>query len=597
MAELNITELDFQSIKTQLKTYLSTQTKFKDYDFDGSNMSVLLDIMAYNTYQNNFYTNMAINEMFLDSAVLQNSIISHAKELNYLPRSRKSAKAVVSVTVIDDTLVGQTITIPQYAEFSASFLGNTYRFVTNKSYVARKVDVNTYRADNVEIYEGSMLTSFEREGYFVDDDGILRVILTNENADTDSIEVFVDAEATDDANVFTRATSILGVEKDSKVFYVEPYFDGRYTVYFGKDIYGLQPTEIEDVRVKYRITSGAEANGVRSFTYSASENGQTTVTTITQAYGGADAESLESIRFNAPKAAQIQERAITTKDYENLLKQRFPDILAVAAYGGEELDPPQFGKVAISVYLGQETEILSETLSSTYIDYLSDKTPLAIEPVFVPAQFMYIDLTCDLFYTQTLTRKSVAAFETLARDTISKFNSDNLDEFNKTLRLSKLGSAIDNSDVAIVSNTLKANPIIEYIPVLNTKLNPTFKFGAELVKPYPYKQTNGFVDFKPSIKSTLYRFNNVCVFLQDDGDGKIQIVTDDAQNPQIVNPNVGTVDYTTGEVKLTNFLAESFGGSAIKITAKTVKDDVKSPNGRILTIRDVDVNINVIESV
>lgn len=597
MATLNITELDFESIKAQLRTYLTTQTKFKDYDFEGSNMSVLLDVMAYNTYQNNFYTNMAINEMFLDSAVLQNSVISHAKELNYLPRSRKSAKAVVDVTVVDDTLVGQTVTIPQYAEFSATYLGNTYRFVTDKSYVARKIDVNTYKAEDVELYEGTMLTSFEREGYFIDDDGILRVILTNENADLDSIEVFVDAEATDDANVFTRATSILGVKPDDKVFYIEPYFDGRYTVYFGKNIYGLQPTEIEDVRVKYRITSGSEANGVRAFTYSATENGQTTVTTKTNAYGGADAESLESIRFNAPKAAQIQERAITTNDYENLLKQRYPDILAVAAYGGEELDPPQFGRVAISIYLGQETEILSETLSSTYIEFLSDKTPLAIEPVFIPAQFMYIDLAVDVYYTQTLTRKSRAAFETLVRDTISKFNVDNLDNFNRTLRLSKLGSKIDDSDIAIVSNTLVAKPFIEYNPQLNTKENPTFKFGAELVKPYPYRKLNGFDDFKPSIKSSLWKYKGVCVFLMDDGDGKLQIVTDDVANPQIINPNVGTVNYTTGEVKVTNFEAEAYAGSAIKIVATTKLDDIKGSNGRILTIRDTDVTVNVIESV
>lgn len=596
MTQLNITELDFAAIKEQLKSYLTTQTKFKDYDFEGSNMSVMLDVLAYNTYQNNFYTNMAINEMFLDSAVLQNSIISHAKELNYLPRSRKSAKAVVDVTVIDTTLVGQTVTIPQYAEFTAQYLGNTYRFVTDKSYVARKIDVSTYKAEDVEIYEGTQLTSFEREGYFIDDDGVLRVILTNENADTDSIEVFIDAEATDDANVFVRKNSILGVEPLDKVFYVEPYYDGRYSVYFGKNVFGMQPTEIEDVRVKYRLTSGAEGNGIKSFTYSATEDGQTTVTTKQAAAGGADAESLESIRFNAPKSVQIQERAITEKDYENILKQRFPDIIAVSAYGGEKLVPPQYGKVAVSVYLGQETEILSNTLQTTYIDYLSDKTPLAVEPIFIPAEFLYADLTVDVFYDNSITRNSTAQFETLVREAIATYNSTYLNEFNKTLRLSNLTSSIDAKDKAIVSTTIKANPFIEYSPELNVKLNPTFQFGAKLVKPYPFKNENGFIDYKPSVTSGQYDINNVCVFLQDDGKGKIRIVTADTANPQIINPDVGRVDYDTGEVKLTNFKVEAYVGSAIKIKAVTENDDIKAPNGRIFAIRDDDVAVNIIET-
>jgi hypothetical protein len=220
MVKLNISELDFESIKSQFKDYLRGQTQFKDYNFEGSNMSVLLDVLAYNTFQNNFYTNMAINEMFLDSAVLRNSVISHAKELNYLPRSRKSARAVVRVTINDSTLVGQTITIPQYSEFTTSYQGQNFTFVTDQAYVARKTAPGTFIADNVEIFEGVMLSSFEREGYFVDDDGILRVILTNENADVDSIAVFVDAEATEDENVFIRKNDIFGVGATDKVFYV-----------------------------------------------------------------------------------------------------------------------------------------------------------------------------------------------------------------------------------------------------------------------------------------------------------------------------------------------------------------------------------------
>ena len=218
-----ITELDFAAIKEQFKVYLQTQTQFKDYNFEGSNMSALLDVLSFNSYQNNFYTNMALNEMFLDSAVLKNSIVSHAKELNYIPRSRKSAKAVLNLTITDQTSTTSTITVPQYFELSANYQGESYNFVTNEAYTARRTAPGVYEVQNVEMFEGEMLQSFQREGFIVDADGVLRVYLTNNEVDTDSLVVFVDAEATDDANIFTRATTIFGVNPLDKVFYLEPY--------------------------------------------------------------------------------------------------------------------------------------------------------------------------------------------------------------------------------------------------------------------------------------------------------------------------------------------------------------------------------------
>lgn len=597
MAKLNISELDFESIKAQLKDYLRNQTQFKDYNFEGSNMSVLLDVLAYNTFQNNFYTNMAINEMFLDSAVLRNSIVSHAKELNYLPRSRKSARAVVRVTIQDNTISGQTVTIPQYSIFTSNYLGQNFEFVTDKTYVARKTAPGTFVADNVEIFEGVMLATFEREGYFVDENGILRVILSNEDADVDSLAVFVDAEATEDQNVFIRKNDIFGVGPLDKVFYVEPYIDGRYTIYFGNNVFGFQPQEFEDIRVRYRVTSGPEGNGAFSFSTEPQQPSTTiTVQTIQAAAGGEDRETLESIRYFAPKSIQIQERAITTNDYEILLKQRFPEIRAVSAYGGEELDPPKFGKVAISVYLGEGREGLSNTLSSAYIDYLKEKSPLGIEPIFVDSEFLYACLNIEININQKITTKSPAEIEALVRDAIREYVTDNLDDFDTTLRLSKLSAAIDSTDISIISDSIYANPYIEYSPDLNINLNPSFKFYAQLIKPYPFKESNGFEDYKPSVKSSVFTYNNVSSYLQDDGLGKIQVVTSDITNPQVVNPNIGSVDYATGEINLVNFKTGGFTGSGIKIMVTTKKDDITSPSGRIFFIKDSDITINIISS-
>ena len=589
-----ITELDFAAIKEQFKVYLQTQTQFKDYNFEGSNMSALLDVLSFNSYQNNFYTNMALNEMFLDSAVLKNSIVSHAKELNYIPRSRKSAKAVLNLTINDTTTNASTITVPQYFELSANYQGESYNFVTNEAYTARRTAPGVYEAQNVEFFEGEMLQSFQREGFIVDADGVLRVFLTNNEVDTDSLVVFVDAEATDDANVFTRATTIFGVNPTDKVFYLEPYLDDRYSIYFGKNQFGLQPEEFEDVRVRYRICSGAEPNGAAQFgTGSINDTGTVSATVVQAAAGGQERESMESIRYFAPKALQVQERAVTTKDYEVLLQQAFPEITAVSAYGGEQLDPPQYGRVAISVYLNDNTEIISSTLSNSYIAYLKERAPLGIEPIFVATEFVYGDMAVNVTYTRKNTEKSKAELESLVRAAIQKYSDDNLEGFDKSLRVSKLSSIIDGLDTGIESNEISVLPIIEYSPPLNFNTNPAFRFEAELIKPYPFKSANGFVDYKPAIKSTVFDVDGTCVFLQDDGQGNVMTITDEVTNPQIINPTAGTVDYKTGEVKLTNFKVETFTGSAIKISAKTKTADIKAPKGRVFILRDTDVKVTM----
>lgn len=588
-----ITELDFDSIKSQLKTYLQTQTQFKDYNFEGSNMSAMLDVLAFNSFQNNFYTNMTMNEMFLDSAVLKNSIVSHAKELNYIPRSRKSSKATIRVTITDNSEVASTLTIPTYTNFSANFQGESYNFVTNQTYVARRTAPGVYVADNVDVFEGQILASFQREGFIIDSDGVLRVQLTNDEVDTDSIVVFVDAEQQEDRNVFVRANTIYGVKPTDKVFYLEPYLDNRYAVYFGKNEFGLQPEEFEDVRVRYRVTSGALANGADAFTASFIDGATISVTTIQAASGGAERESMESIRYFAPKSLAVQERAVTTKDYEVLLQQAFPEIKSVSAYGGEELEPPQFGRVGISVYLDAETTLISSTLANSYINYLKEKSPLGIEPIFVQTKFIYADVVADIVYSNKTTSKSAAELESLVRTQIQTYADTNLEDFNVKLRESKLTSDIDKIDNGIQSSALTVKPMIDWVPNLNIKSAPSFKFEMELVKPYPFRDANGFNDYKPSVKSTPFDVNKICVYLQDDGLGNLMTIIDDATNPQVYNPNVGSVDYKTGNIKLNDLIVEAFDGNSIKIMVCPKKSDIISPKGRVFIIRDTDVQVNM----
>jgi hypothetical protein len=593
MATKPINELDFAALKDQFITFLKGQTQFKDYNFAGSNMNVLLDVLSYNTYMNNFYTNMAIGEMFLDSAVLKNSVVSHAKELNYLPRSRTSAKAIVNLSISAPTETSQTITIPRFTEFTSTYQGSTFTFITNEVYAARRTSGSTFVAANVEIFEGEILTNFEKDGFFLDDQNFLRCNLTNDNIDTSTIEVYVDEVATENQNQFLYTPDIFGVTPTSKVFYLDPYFDDRYSIYFGRNIYGEQPGVDIDVKVQYRICSGSEPNGAARFGTSFIPNA--TVTTVEAASGGAERETIDSIKYFAPKSLQIQERAITARDYEVLLRQRFPDIQSVSVYGGDELDPPQYGRVAISVNL-QGERILSNTNKNSYVAFLSDKSPLSIEPIFVDPEFLYVEAIVDISFSRKLTTKSTAQLETLIRSAILNFNQTNLDDFGEILRSSRLSSIIDDLDDGILSNSLCVNPIIEYKPVLNLALNPKFKFESQLVKPYPYKSVNGFADFKPAIVSTPFTYRGILSKIQDDGAGNMQIISAGAVNTEILKPNAGTVDYTTGEVRLINFIVESFTGNGIKIYAATTSVDITAPKSRILTVRDEDVLVNFIET-
>lgn len=593
MATKPINELDFAAVKDQFIEFLKTQTQFKDYNFAGSNMNVLLDVLAYNTHMNNFYTNMAINEMFLDSAVLKNSVVSHAKELNYLPRSRASAKAVVNLSIIDSTTQSQTISIPRFTEFVTTLQGSSYTFLTNQSYIARRTAGNTFVATNVEIFEGEILTQFEKDGFFLDEETFLRCNLTNNNIDISSIEVFVDEVATEGLNQFLYTPDIFGVTPTSKVFYLDANFDDTYSIYFGRDVYGEQPKKDIDVKVQYRSCNGTEANGASRFSTTFKPN--VTVSTVAVASGGAERENLESIKFFAPKSIQIQDRAVTANDYAILLRQRFPEIQSVSVYGGDELDPPQYGRVAITVNL-QGEGILSDTSKSEYIRYISDKSPLTIEPIFIDPEFLYVETIIDITYSKKFTTKSTQELESLIRNRVLSYNSTNLDDFGETLRLSRLAAIIDDIDDGILSNSLCLNPIIEYAPVLNLTLNPKFRFDTPLVKPYPYRAATGFADFKPSIVSTSFTYKGIKSKLQDNGDGSMQVVSASSINTEILNPSVGTVDYSTGLVSLVNFVVEGFSGNAIKIYAASVSADVKSPKSRILTIRDEDIVINFIES-
>ena len=585
-----VQDLDFAELKESLKDYLKNQNRFKDYDFDGSNMSVLLDILAYNGYYNTFYYNMAIAEGFLDSAQQRNSVISHAKELNYLPRSRRSSRARINLTITDNSATSNFLSIPKGCAFAGRCGNQTYTFITDKVYTGNKLagTTNTYLIEDMDVYEGRLITEFL---------DINNTTLSNEFVDIRSVEVKVyenaSASSADIGDVFNYRKDIFGTTATDNVFYLQPEADGKYSLQFGEDTFGRQPIATNVIRVTYRITSGEQANGVRKVNLTTNlGEASSSVVMPEPSSGGAYAEDIESIRKFAPKSLQVQERAVTKQDYEVLLKQRFPNIQAISVYGGDEVDPPRYGKVVISVDV-QGGDGASDFEVTAFRDYLANRTPLTIEPVFVAAKFMYVDMDVSVTYDPNLTSKSASEIRSDIRSRILEYQEANLNDFNITLRQSNITAYLDSYDPSIVSTDIKSRPIIEYIPRINVITNPSFSFVSPLMEPYLYSESTGFLKFNPALTSTTFTLDGSIVSLQDNGSGEIIAVVTATAGATALKQKIGTIDYTTGHVALSNFVVEDLSGDAIKFYADTQKKDITAPKDRILSIRDEDIRITV----
>jgi hypothetical protein len=392
---------------------------------------------------------------------------------------------------------------------------------------------------------------------------------------------------------YVYKTDIFGITATDKVFYLQPEEDEKYSLQFGQDKFGKQPTAGDTITAKYRITSGPDANGVNSMTSNGiAGSAGVSITVNTASAGGMISETGDSIRTFAPKALQVQERAVTTRDYEILLRNRFPNIEAISVYGGDEVDPPQFGKVIISVDVtGGEGAADFEIAS--FSDYLKDKTPLTIEPVFVPAKFLFIDTVVDVVFDPNITTKSASQIRSEVMAALTSYSTTNLSDFNKTLRQSRLAAALDSVDNSIISSSIFASPIIQVVPILSTVQNPAFSYETALVQPYAYDATTGLSGFTPAVRTSKLTIEGTLVSLQDDGAGKMMAVTASSADVSVFKRNVGTINYSTGAIKLSNLIVDSYEGGAIKFIANSVAKDVKAPKDRIITIRGEDITVNV----
>lgn len=583
-SSLSLSSLDFDTLKQNFKNFLTSQSVFKDYDFEGSNINVLLDVMTYNTYLNSFYLNMIASEMFLDSAQKLDSVISHAKELNYLPRSKRSPQAVVSFT-LETTGVTNPLVIRKGTVFSGINSNGSYQFVTSEtnSYLSTN---STYSVSNLEIYEGSYFQESFVVNYNIEDQ---RFSLSDASVDTNSLEVIVSENNSN--TLYTYADTLFGLNSNSTIYFLQGSEKGTYEVTFGDDVFGKRPKNGAVIYTSYRICNGSDGNGINAFELSSDVgtiNGgyalPSDIEVISPSISGANAESINSIKFNAPKHFQTQGRCITENDYRTTILQNFPEVQYVNIYGGGiSNDSVEFGTVYISpsTYSGNQlTDYRKDDIQS----FINGLTTIGIRTKVIDPEYLYLTVSSEVHVNFNNTSSTSTTIIAAAINAIKTYNTENLQNFNTAFRMSKLEQAINDCDDGILSNESSVQIFKVFTPPMNTNFTITCIYDNAIEKGtvYSTEYVSGGISYAFADK-----IENV-----DLGTGKLYRVE---KTPGVTNYiEVGLVDYVKGIVSISPL--EYFSvGSGLRIYATPIKQDVYCYRNTIINIDTISgLNISIV---
>lgn len=493
---LQITNLDFTSIKSSLKTFLSQQDTLKDYNFDGSALSVLVDLLAYNTQYNAYYLNMVANEMFLDSAVLRNSVVSHAKMLNYIPKSAVAPKATIKLTV--NQVTTPTLTLPKFTEFiSEPIDGINYTFLTTDSETINVV-ANTAVFDNLQISQG-ISSSFS---YLVNNTTNPKQIfeIPDTNIDTATLVVSVQESSSNlSSETYVQATDYINLNPTSKVYFLQEGMNGNYEIYFGDGILGKSLVNDNIVNLSYVATDGLASFGANSFTIAAPVSGfsNTVVSSITSAFNGADRETISSIKFSAPKAYAAQGRAVTKEDYIYLIQNNSTNlpIDSVSVWGGEENDPPVYGQLFCAVKPSGGFTLTPSQKERLVMEVIKPISVLTVTPTIVDPDYTYIKVNTKVLYDPRKTTLTSGQIKQAVINSINNFSEQNLNTFNSTFKTPILITTVQNADSSIVTNETNIRLQKKFYPNLNTRTTYFLNFGVPLKRNYFNAGVNSSPDF------------------------------------------------------------------------------------------------------
>jgi hypothetical protein len=587
----NITtsELDFDAIKANLKTFLQGQDTFKDYDFEGAGLSVLLDLLAYNTHYNALYTNLAVNESFLDSASKRSSVVSRAKEIGYVPHSATAATATVTIVVSSTTTTPAILSLPAYSSFSTTIDGTSYTFYNTEAIQAPLSNAK-YTFANVQIREGTPLSM----QYLVKDGQVYTI--PNADVDLTTLNIRVQDNATSATyNSWINQEDILNLNGTSQVYFIKEIEGKLYELEFGNDVIGKALVNGNIVNMSYMVTNKAAANGARVFNYTGSTllGGVVSVTTLTPAVLGAEIESIDSIRYNAPRAYSSQNRAVTVEDYKALIYRTYPEAESVNVWGGEDNVPPQYGRVFLSIKPTTTDVLTTEQKSFIINQLLKQKNVVSITPVIVDPEYIRLEINTTAYYNPRLTGMAESELKTMVRQTITDYNIQNLQSFSGIFRQSNLSSKIDATEASIVSNitTLKLHREVE------VKYNSNANYTVYLGNPI-YDSGVG----ENSITSTGFyvQGNTNLMYLEDSPTsltaGVLKMYYYDI-DVKTYYRTFGSVDYTMGTIIMDSLEitgVDQTNGGIFELIIKPQSNDVVSVRNQLVTIPDSLINVTMV---
>ena len=591
---INVTDLDFDGIKNNLKTFLKQQDQLTDYDFEGSTMSTLLDVLAYNTHYNAVYANVLANEMFLDSADLRNSIVSHAKHVGYTPRSATSPVAFLNVVVNNAT--GSTLTAARGTTFTTTVDGTSYNYLVKDATTITPVD-GVYTFSNLEVYEGTLVDNkFTVDTANADQ----RFLIENDLADTTTLKVTVQNSSSDSTtSTYTLATDLADITSTSKVYYLEGAEDNKYEVKFGDGVLGAALSTGNIVTLSYIITNAEESNGASSFSLSGTLGGfsNVTITTATNSANGAQPETPDSIRFNAPKQFASQNRTVTTNDYESKVKQIFPNAKSVSVWGGEDNSTPVYGRVYISINPITGTT-LTEAKKTDIITQLKDFNVASVTPIIEDPETTSIQLNVDVKFDAKSTTRSSDSIKSLVRSAITTFNTDNLGQFDGLFRHSKFIETINKVDNSILSNITTVKIHKSFTATTTGATTYTINYNNAFYNPHSgHNATGGGV-----LSSTGFKINGDTTneyFLDDDGAGNVRLYYLVGQTRTYTNNTQGTIDYTNGSITLNSLFITSVSNvdgatsTAVRLTLIPNSVDVIPVRNQVIEIDESNTTVTV----
>ena len=585
MALVNFANLDFDQIKTSIKDYLRSNSNFTDYDFEGSNLSTIIDTLAYNTYITSYNANMVANEVFIDSATLRENVISLARNIGYVPRSRRSARAKVSffVDTTNFTNVPTQLTLKSGVVCTTrSFGTESYSFII-PSDITVPVTNNIAEFNDVEVYEGTQVVQNFTVSSF---DLNQRFILDNAGIDTRTITVNVSPnQSSTVTRTYNLANSLFDIDSSSAVYFLQEIEDERYELIFGDGIFGRKLSEPNYITVRYIVSNGSDANGLSSFVFNGTivdqserivTSGISLLTTIESSQLGDSIETVESIKKYATRIYASRNRAVTAADYEALIPSIYPEAESVSAYGGEELSPPQFGKVFISIKPYND-RYLSNLIKDNIKRELKQYSVAGIIPEIVDLKYLYVEVSSNVYYNTNLAASGNAVNSVVSANVREYADSTELNKFGARFKYSKFLNIIDESHPAITSNI--TNIIIRRD--LKSSLNTFAEYEICFGNRFHIKNVNGY-----NIKSSAFNISGIGspVYLMDIPDqnqetGSINIFKlNSPTQPQIVKRNVGTIDYVKGEIKLypINITSTALykGAPIIEISTSPYSNDV-----------------------